>query len=607
MNYFKKIFKYALPFKKYMFLNIFFNILYAMFSALSFLSLMPMLEVLFGEKNATYEKPDFEGFKSLGNNLEDWINYQVSVFAGEDPKLALVFVISSIIILFFLKNLFNYLAMFFITFLRNGVLTSLRVSLYKKIISMPLPFFSEKKKGDVISRITADVLEIQHSFLSILELIIREPLTIFFTLMAMFLISSKLTLFVLFFIPISGFIISLIGRSLKATSTLVQTEQAEFLSITEETLQGLKVIKGFVSELFFINKFKESNNKFYNYSNKLINRQNLASPISEFLGISVIGALLWYGGQLVLVDLELKPAAFLTYMGLAYGVLTPAKALSKASYSIKKGNAAAERVLEILESESSIKEIKNPIKKESFESDITFKNVSFKYDKESVLNNINFKIKKGQTVAIVGQSGSGKSTIANLIPRFYEVSSGEILIDDINIKKLSTADLRKLMGLVSQDSILFNDSILNNIKLSNSNASYKDVEKAAKIANADNFIENFEEGYDLNVGDGGGKLSGGQKQRISIARAVLGNPPIMILDEATSSLDSESEKLVQDALENLMKNRTSIIIAHRLSTIQKADTILVMNEGIISEQGNHKELIKANGIYSKLIKLQSFG
>ncbi len=589
-----------------MFLNIFFNILYAMFSALSFLSLMPMLEVLFGEKNTKYEKPDFEGFKSLGNNLEDWINYQVSVFAGEDPKLALIFVISSIIILFFFKNLFNYLAMFFITFLRNGVLTSLRENLYKKIISMPIPFFSEKKKGDVISRITADVLEIQHSFLSILELIIREPLTIFFTLMAMFLISSELTLFVLFFIPISGFIISLIGRSLKATSTLVQTEQAEFLSITEETLHGLKVIKGFVSELFFINKFKESNNKFYNYSNKLINRQNLASPISEFLGISVIGALLWYGGQLVLVDLELKPAAFLTYMGLAYGILTPAKAISKASYSIKKGNAAAERVLEILESESSIKEIKTPIKKQSFKSEIHFKNVSFKYDQESVLNNINFKIKKGQTVAIVGQSGSGKSTIANLIPRFYDISSGEILIDGINIKNLSKDDLRKLMGLVNQDSILFNDSILNNIKLSNSEANSGDVKKAAKIANADLFIENFENGYNTNVGDGGGKLSGGQKQRISIARAVLSNSPIMILDEATSSLDSESEKLVQDALENLMKNRTSIIIAHRLSTIQRADTILVMNEGSITEQGNHEELIRANGIYSKLIKLQSF-
>ena len=589
-----------------MFLNIFFNILYALFSALSFLSLMPMLEVLFGENKTTFEKPEFENLSNFGNNLEEWINYQVSHFSGEDPKLALIFVISSIIVLFFLKNFFNYLAMFFITFLRNGVLTSLRENLYKKIISMPLPFFSEKKKGDVISRITTDILEIQHSFLSILELIIREPLTIFFTLIAMFLISYKLTVFVLFFIPISGFIIALIGKSLKATSTLVQTEQAEFLSITEETLQGLKVIKGFVSELFFIDKFKKSNNKFYKYSNRLINRQNLASPISEFLGISVIGALLWYGGQLVLVDLELKPAAFLTYMGLAYGVLTPAKAISKASYSIKKGNAAAERVLEILESESSIKEIKNPINKQSFDSEIIFKNVSFKYDQESVLNNINFKIQKGQTIAIVGQSGSGKSTIANLIPRFYDVCSGEILIDGINIKDLYKSELRKLMGLVSQESILFNDSIFNNIKLSNSKVNLKEIEESAKIANANEFIEKFENGYDLNVGDGGGKLSGGQKQRISIARAVLSNPPIMILDEATSSLDSESEKLVQDALENLMKNRTSIIIAHRLSTIQKADIILVINEGKIAEQGKHEELIKENGIYSKLIKLQSF-
>lgn len=567
---------------------------------------MPMLEVLFGENKTTFEKPEFENLSSFGNNLEEWINYQVSHFSGEDPKLALIFVISSIIVLFFLKNFFNYLAMFFITFLRNGVLTSLRENLYKKIISMPLPFFSEKKKGDVISRITTDILEIQHSFLSILELIIREPLTIFFTLIAMFLISYKLTVFVLFFIPISGFIIALIGKSLKATSTLVQTEQAEFLSITEETLQGLKVIKGFVSELFFIDKFKKSNNKFYKYSNRLINRQNLASPISEFLGISVIGALLWYGGQLVLVDLELKPAAFLTYMGLAYGVLTPAKAISKASYSIKKGNAAAERVLEILESESSIKEIKNPINKQSFDSEIIFKNVSFKYDQESVLNNINFKIQKGQTIAIVGQSGSGKSTIANLIPRFYDVCSGEILIDGINIKDLYKSELRKLMGLVSQESILFNDSISNNIKLSNSKVNLKEIEESAKIANANEFIEKFENGYDLNVGDGGGKLSGGQKQRISIARAVLSNPPIMILDEATSSLDSESEKLVQDALENLMKNRTSIIIAHRLSTIQKADIILVINEGKIAEQGKHEELIKENGIYSKLIKLQSF-
>jgi len=606
MTYFKKIFKFAIPYKKYIFLNIFFNILYAFFSALSFLSLMPMLEVLFGENKRTYTNPEFNKLSNFGNDIEEWLNFQVSTFSGDDPKKALIFVISSIIILFFFKNFFNYIAMYFITFLRNGVLKDLRENVYKKIISLPLPYFSEKKKGDVISRITADVLEIQHSFLSVLELIVREPLTIFFTILAMFLISFKLTAFVLFFIPISGFIISLIGKSLKNTSNLVQQEQSEILSITEETLQGLKIIKGFVAELFFINRFKKTNKKFYNYSNKLINRQNLASPLSEFLGISVIGVLLWYGGQLVLVDLELKPSAFLTYMGLAYGVLTPAKAISKASYSIKKGNAAAERVIEILEARNSIKEIKNPINKNSFDKELSFKNVYFRYEKEIVLNNLSFRIKKGQTIAIVGQSGSGKSTIANLIPRFYEASSGEIKIDGINIKDLVKKDLRNLIGLVTQDSILFNDSISKNITLSNLKANNNQIIEAAKIANANEFIEKIEDKFNSNVGDGGGKLSGGQKQRISIARAVLNNPPIMILDEATSSLDSESEKLVQDALENLMKNRTSIIIAHRLSTIQKADLILVMNNGEIIEKGKHNELLKSGGVYSKLIKLQSF-
>jgi subfamily B ATP-binding cassette protein MsbA len=606
MTYFKKIFKFAIPYKKYIFLNIFFNILYAFFSALSFLSLMPMLEVLFGENKRTYTNPEFNKLSNFGNDIEEWLNFQVSTFSGDDPKKALIFVISSIIILFFFKNFFNYIAMYFITFLRNGVLKDLRENVYKKIISLPLPYFSEKKKGDVISRITADVLEIQHSFLSVLELIVREPLTIFFTILAMFLISFKLTAFVLFFIPISGFIISLIGKSLKNTSNLVQQEQSEILSITEETLQGLKIIKGFVAELFFINRFKKTNKKFYNYSNKLINRQNLASPLSEFLGISVIGVLLWYGGQLVLVDLELKPSAFLTYMGLAYGVLTPAKAISKASYSIKKGNAAAERVIEILEARNSIKEIKNPINKNSFDKELSFKNVYFRYEKEIVLNNLSFRIKKGQTIAIVGQSGSGKSTIANLIPRFYEASSGEIKIDGINIKDLVKKDLRNLIGLVTQESILFNDSISKNITLSNLKANNNQIIEAAKIANANEFIEKIEDKFNSNVGDGGGKLSGGQKQRISIARAVLNNPPIMILDEATSSLDSESEKLVQDALENLMKNRTSIIIAHRLSTIQKADLILVMNNGEIIEKGKHNELLKSSGVYSKLIKLQSF-
>ncbi len=606
MNYFKRIFKYAKPFKKYIFLNIFFNALYALFSALSFLSLMPMLEVLFGENNKTYSKPEFNDIYSLGNNLEGWLNYQVSNYAGQDPQKALIFVISAIIILFFLKNFFNYLAMFFITFLRNGILTKLREDVYKKIIGMPISYFTNKKKGDVISRITADVLEIQHSFLSILELIVREPLTIFFTISAMFLISFKLTAFVLIFIPLSGFIISLIGRSLKATSTLVQNEQAEFLSITEETLNGLKIIKGFVSELFFIEKFRKSNNRFYNLSNKLINRQNLASPMSEFLGISVIGVLLWYGGKLVLIDQELNPAAFITYMGLAYGVLTPAKAISKASYSIKKGNAAAERVLEILDSENSIKQEANAEKKLDFKSNIKFENVSFKYENEKIIDNINFEIKKGQTIALVGQSGSGKSTIANLIPRFYDVSEGKISIDGINIKKINKNNLRGLIGLVSQDSILFNDTIINNIKLSESETELDDIINSATIANADDFIKKFEKKYETNVGDGGGKLSGGQKQRISIARAVFRNPPIMILDEATSSLDSESEKLVQQALEKLMKNRTSLVIAHRLSTIQKADLILVISEGQIIEKGTHNELIGKNGTYSKLIKLQSF-
>ena len=606
MNYFKRIFRYAKPFKKYIFLNIFFNALYALFSALSFLSLMPMLEVLFGENNKTYSKPEFNDIYSLGNNLEGWLNYQVSNYAGQDPQKALIFVISAIIILFFLKNFFNYLAMFFITFLRNGILTKLREDVYKKIIGMPISYFTNKKKGDVISRITADVLEIQHSFLSILELIVREPLTIFFTISAMFLISFKLTAFVLIFIPLSGFIISLIGRSLKATSTLVQNEQAEFLSITEETLNGLKIIKGFVSELFFIEKFRKSNNRFYNLSNKLINRQNLASPMSEFLGISVIGVLLWYGGKLVLIDQELNPAAFITYMGLAYGVLTPAKAISKASYSIKKGNAAAERVLEILDSENSIKQEANAEKKLDFKSNIKFENVSFKYENEKIIDNINFEIKKGQTIALVGQSGSGKSTIANLIPRFYDVSEGKISIDGINIKKINKNNLRGLIGLVSQDSILFNDTIINNIKLSKSETELDDIINSAAIANADDFIKKFEKKYETNVGDGGGKLSGGQKQRISIARAVFRNPPIMILDEATSSLDSESEKLVQQALEKLMKNRTSLVIAHRLSTIQKADLILVISEGQIIEKGTHNELIGKNGTYSKLIKLQSF-
>ena len=606
MDSFKKIFKFGKPYKKFIFLNIFFNILYAIFSALSFLSLMPMLEVLFGNSSKVYENPNFDDFSSFGNNLEAWLNFQVSSFANNDPNKALIFVILTILILFFLKNLFNYLAMYFITFFRNGILKDLREKLYEKIIRLPIPFYQQKDKGDVISRITSDVIEIQLSFLSILEIIVREPLTIFFTVIAMFLISFELTIFVLIFIPISGFIISVIGKSLKPTSNIVQKEQAEILSVAEQTLNGLNIIKGFVAELFFIKKFTGTNNKFYNYSNKLINKQNLASPLSEFLGISVIGVLLWYGGKLVLIDMQLNPAAFLTYMGLAYGVLTPAKAISKASYSIKKGNAAAERVLEILEAESEIKESDNAFEKKSFEKEITFNDVSFSYKKEVVIKNITFKIRKGQTVAVVGQSGSGKTTIANLIPRFYDVDSGEICIDGKNIKEIKKSDLRSLIGLVPQDSLLFNETIQTNITLSNKNISKNKILEASKISNSYEFIEKLDNSFDTNVGSFGGNLSGGQKQRISIARAVLNNPPIMILDEATSSLDSKSEKLVQNALENLMHNRTTLVIAHRLSTIQNADLILVMDNGKIVEKGKHEKLLSKKGIYSKLIKIQSF-
>ncbi|MBK56877.1 MAG: antibiotic ABC transporter ATP-binding protein [Flavobacteriaceae bacterium] len=606
MDSFKKIFNFGKPYKKFIFLNIFFNILYAIFSALSFLSLMPMLEVLFGNSSKVYENPNFDDFSSFGNNLEAWLNFQVSSFANNDPNKALIFVILTILILFFLKNLFNYLAMYFITFFRNGILKDLREKLYEKIIRLPIPFYQQKDKGDVISRITSDVIEIQLSFLSILEIIVREPLTIFFTVIAMFLISFELTIFVLIFIPISGFIISVIGKSLKPTSNIVQKEQAEILSVAEQTLNGLNIIKGFVAELFFIKKFSGTNNKFYNYSNKLINKQNLASPLSEFLGISVIGVLLWYGGKLVLIDMQLNPAAFLTYMGLAYGVLTPAKAISKASYSIKKGNAAAERVLEILEAESEIKESDNAFEKKSFEKEITFDDVSFSYKKEVVIKNITFKIRKGQTVAVVGQSGSGKTTIANLIPRFYDVDSGEICIDGKNIKEIKKSDLRSLIGLVPQDSLLFNETIQTNITLSNKNISKNKILEASKISNSYEFIEKLDNSFDTNVGSFGGNLSGGQKQRISIARAVLNNPPIMILDEATSSLDSKSEKLVQNALENLMHNRTTLVIAHRLSTIQNADLILVMDNGKIVEKGKHEKLLSKKGIYSKLIKIQSF-
>ncbi len=606
MNYFKKIIRFALPYKRFGVLNIICNIFYALFSALSFVALIPMLDVLFQKnKNEILQEPVYTGLASGKDFYKDYLAWRIQEFSLDDPSKALIVVISLVIVLFLLKNVFRYLANFFITFLKNGVLKDLRNELYQKIVDLPVSFFSEKRKGDVLARIGTDVLEIQHSFLSILELIVREPLTIIFTIAMMLFLSAELTLFVFIFIPISGFIISRIGKSLKKHSDKVQKEQGTFLSILEETLGGLKIIKGFNAEKIFGEKFRKSTYFFYKYSNSLYNRQNLASPTSEFLGIVVIAILLWYGGKMVLIDQTLDGSDFIAYMGLAYNILTPAKAMSKASYGVKKGNAAAERVLEILETESVIQDLPNALVKDSFENRIGINNISFKYQDEWVLEDFSLQVPKGHTVALVGQSGSGKSTIANLLTRFYDVNEGSIDIDGKDIKQITQASLRGLLGLVTQDSILFNDTVKGNLLVAKETATDEEIIAALKVANAWEFVRELPQGVDTNIGDSGNKLSGGQKQRLSIARAVLKNPPIMILDEATSALDTESERLVQDALEKMMQNRTSVVIAHRLSTIQNADNIVVLSKGKIVEQGKHQELLSKKGVYHSLVEMQS--
>ncbi len=605
--YFKRVLKYVFQYRKYFSLNILFSTLYAFFSAVAFLSLMPMLEVLFNGTNNELKRPTLELSNNLGDFIENWLNYQVTSFASNDNQKAILFVVGIVIILFFLKNVSNYFALFFSTLIRNGVIKNLKKNIYEKIIILPLEYFSKNKKGDLISRMSSDVIEVQNSFLSIIEIFIRDPLTIIFTLGAMFIISYKLTVFVIVFIPLSGFVISFIGKTLKRKSLLVQKEQAELTSITEETINGIKIIKSFLAEKFFESKFDTTNSRLLNYSNKLINRQNIAAPLSEFLGILVIGVLLWYGGKLVLIEMELKPAAFITYMGLAYGVLTPAKSISKAFYSLKKGNAAAERVFEIIDMHSEFFNDSKQNKITSFNKEIVFNNVCFKYDKAEVIENISFKVNKGEMVAIVGASGSGKSTLVNLIPRFYDKISGKITIDGLDIKDMSRSNIRCLIGFVSQESILFNSSVIENITLGDVDKDMKErVQNSISIANAQEFIDDLPEKLNYNVGDNGSNLSGGQKQRIAIARAVFYDSPILVLDEATSSLDSKSEKLVQNAIDKLMVDKTSIVIAHRLSTIQNANKIIVLDKGKIVEEGSHETLLKSNGFYKKLIQLQSF-
>lgn len=603
---FKKIIPFAIKYKKNAILNIVFNIFYAFFSTLLMVSLIPTLDVLFDKTTKVLTKPVYTGIGDISKYGQNYLGYYITQLNDNyGAQYALMLVVGIVITTALLKNIFNYLASFQITILRNGVLKDLREKLYEKIIHLPISFYSNQRKGNVMTKMLGDVGEVQNSFFQILELVVREPLTIVFSIVAMLAISVKLTLFVFAFIPISGFIISRIGKNLKSKSVRAQNEQGLFISTLDETLTGLKVVKSYNAEGSFIQKFNASLERLLKLSTSIANKNNLASPMSEFLGIVTIAVLLWFGGHMVLVEQSLKGTDFIGYIALAYTILTPAKAISKASYQVKSGLAAAERVFTLLEQENIVVNKPDAFVKHTFDKGISVKNINFAYQEENVLKNFSLEVEKGKTIALVGQSGSGKSTIANLLTRFYDINEGSITVDGVEVKDWDMHALRGLIGLVTQDSILFNDSIKNNLLIGKPNATDEEIIEALKIANAYEFVTTLPNGIDTNIGDAGGKLSGGQKQRLSIARAVLKNPPIMILDEATSALDTESEKSVQDALEKMMQNRTSIVIAHRLSTIQKADNIIVMQKGEIVEQGKHAELIAKNGTYARLVALQS--
>lgn len=567
---------------------------------------IPFMGLLFNNQKLVEVQPEFS---FSVDSIEQNFNYILSqIILSNGRETALLFVCILVITMTFFKTTFKYFADYFMISIRNYVVKDIRNKIYKKLLELPLSFYSDIKKGDIMSRISTDVQEIEGSIVSSLDIMFREPITIIVYMTTLFVISPSLTFFVLVLLPIGGLLIGKLGTNLKKTSLKGQRRLGALLSILEETISGLRIIKAFNSEKRMSDRFENVNRFYTHLMVKMSRRRVLASPLSEFLGTIVMIIVMWYGGSLVLSGKgELTSQALIGFVIIFSQIISPAKAFSTAFYNIQKGLASAERVDELLLVENTIVEKENAKEIKHFNHSIEFKNVNFKYDKDLVLKNVSFKIEKGKTVAIVGQSGSGKSTIADLIPRFYDVIDGDILIDGISIKDYKIHDLRKLIGYVSQEAILFNDSLYNNISFGIENNDMEKVKAAAKIANAQEFIENTKNGYYSNVGDRGGKLSGGERQRISIARAVMKNPPILILDEATSSLDTESERLVQDALINLMKNRTSIVIAHRLSTIHHADEILVIHEGEIVERGTHEELVTRNGEYKKLLDFQMFG
>jgi len=603
MKKFFRLLKYVTPYWFLAALNVLFNIFSAIFGLSVLAMIVPFLSILFGTSEKVYNLVAFElNFKSIMHNL----SYYITLFKeqyGDTTALMMICVLVIGISLF--KTLSIFLANYFMAPIRNYVLRDIRNKMYNKILILPLSYYSNEKKGDIISRMSNDVQEIEWSIMSAIEMLFRDPFTIFLCLGTLFIVSAKLTFLVLILLPISGLIIGQVGKTLKKQSRQGQRRLGGILSIIEETLTGLRIIKAFNAEEKVNKRFESVNSVYTNLMIRLFRKRYLASPLSEFLGTLVMVFVMWYGGTLVLgPEKFLKPEAFIFYISTFYTIINPAKALSSAYYNIQKGMASSDRINEVLDADIKIIEAQDAKPISSFKSSIEYKNVSFRYEKDFVLKNINLKIEKGKTVALVGQSGSGKSTLADILPRFFDVTEGDVLIDGVSIKEYKIKDLRNLMGIVTQEPILFNDSFFNNIAFGTDRTTEEKVIEAAKVANAHEFIEKYKNDYYTNIGDRGNKLSGGQRQRVSIARAVLKNPPILILDEATSSLDTESERLVQDALTNLMYNRTSIVIAHRLSTIVNADEIIVINEGEVVERGKHDVLLAQDGIYKKLYEMQ---
>lgn len=606
-EFFQVLRRFIPPYKKYLVLTVVFNILSAILNIFSFLAIMPILKILF-KIDTTDQHPVLLSLSSgdikevLTNNMNYYV-YQMIDTLGASTTLLVIGLFLAVMT--FLKTGAYFLSSATIIPIRTGVVRDIRNQLYRKITSLPLGFFSEKRKGDIIARMSGDVQEVENSIMSSLDMLFKNPILIILYFATLIVISWQLTLFTLIIVPIMGWFMGFVGRKLKAKSIKAQAMWSDTMSMVEETLGGLRIIKAFCAEDKMNRRFDAINTSYREQVRRVNTRQQLAHPMSEFLGTVLIVIVLWFGGMLVLNNMTLSGPMFIYYLVMLYSIINPLKDFSKASYNIPKGLASMERVDKILNAENPIKEKADPVHIASFEHSIEFRHVSFRYGEKWVLRDINLKIEKGKTVALVGQSGSGKSTLVDLIPRYYDTQEGQVLIDGVDVRDLCIHDLRMLIGNVNQEAILFNDSFYNNISFGVESTTMEQVEKAARIANAHDFIMASEHGYDTNIGDRGGRLSGGQRQRVSIARAILKNPPILILDEATSALDTESERLVQDALEKLMKTRTTVAIAHRLSTIKNADEICVLHEGRIVERGSHDELMALNGYYRKLHDLQS--